>query len=128
MSFANHATHLEKGIYMDACSISDLLQKKCRPCSEGETPIKGQKLAEMMANVPQWRAIDEQRIEREFKFPNFSKAWEFVNRVCELAQEENHHPWIHFTWGLVRIELWTHKINGLSENDFIMAAKIDHLP
>lgn len=103
-----------------------LLDKKCVPCRGGVDPLKGQALAELSTGLdPRWRVVEERRLEREYAFRNFVGALDFVNRVGELAELEGHHPWIHFTYGKVRIELWTHKVDGLTENDFILAAKID---
>jgi 4a-hydroxytetrahydrobiopterin dehydratase len=88
--------------------------------------LKGQALAELRTGLdPSWRVVDEHRLEREYAFRNFVEALDFVNRVGDLSEKEGHHPWIHFTYGKVRIELWTHKIDGLAESDFILAAKID---
>ncbi len=74
-----------------------------------------------------WDVVNEHHLEKEFTFKNFKEALAFTNKVGELAENENHHPDIYLGWGKVRIVLWTHKINGLSDNDFIMAAKIDTL-
>lgn len=74
-----------------------------------------------------WTIEKEQHLQREFRFPDFKQALTFVNRVGEIAEQEGHHPDILLAWGKVEITLWTHKINGLTESDFIMAAKIDRL-
>ena len=110
-----------------ATQVESLADRKCAPCREGTPPIKGRQLERLHEQIKDWKVIDDRRLEKEFRFPNFVKALEFVNRVGRLAEEENHHPLIHLTWGRATIELWTHKINGLSENDFILAAKIDRL-
>lgn len=102
----------------------ELAHKHCVPCEVGTPRIQGQQLMEMLEKLPDWQAADEHHLTRTFKFPNFTAALEFVNRVGRVAEEENHHPLIHLTWGRVVIDLWTHKIGGLSENDFILAAKI----
>jgi 4a-hydroxytetrahydrobiopterin dehydratase len=104
-----------------------LADQKCTPCKGGVAPLKGEQLRAYHEHVPAWEVVNEHHISRTWKFPDFAKALEFVNRVGALAEQEGHHPWIHFTWGTVRIELWTHKINGLHESDFILAAKIDRL-
>jgi 4a-hydroxytetrahydrobiopterin dehydratase len=107
---------------------SELAQKECKPCKGGTPPLKGDALKNMQSQLGGgWRVLDEQRLEKEFKFPDFRRALDFVNRVGEIAEKENHHPDIYFTWGQARIQIWTHSINGLSESDFILAAKISQL-
>jgi 4a-hydroxytetrahydrobiopterin dehydratase len=109
-----------------------LSAKRCKPC-EGETsPIEGEELRRLAAQVPDWTVTGGEgsgggarRLERQFKFPDFRGALAFVNRVGEVAEEEGHHPDIELGWGRVKVILWTHSIGGLSENDFILAAKAD---
>jgi len=101
--------------------------KTCVPCRGDTPPIKGKHLERLLQIVPKWKAVNEHHIVREFKFPDFKQALEFVNRVGELAEQQGHHPDILLAWGKAEITLWTHKIAGLSESDFIMAAKIDLL-
>jgi len=104
-----------------------LADKKCVPCRGGVPPIKGRELQALKKVIPRWDVVDEHHLVREFKFPDFKQALEFVNRVGELAEEQGHHPDILLAWGKAEITLWTHKIEGLTESDFIMAAKIDRL-
>ena len=104
-----------------------LADKKCVPCRGGVPPIKGKELQDLRKVVPQWNAVKEHHLQREFKFPDFKQALAFVNRVGGLAEEQGHHPDILLAWGKAEITLWTHKIDGLTESDFIMAAKIDRL-
>jgi 4a-hydroxytetrahydrobiopterin dehydratase len=104
-----------------------LADKKCVPCRGGIPPLRGEELKRIHQNVPQWTVTNEHHISREFRFPDFKQALEFVNRVGDVAEKEGHHPDIFLTWGKVQITLWTHKIDGLTESDFIMAAKIDRL-
>jgi 4a-hydroxytetrahydrobiopterin dehydratase len=104
-----------------------LADKKCVPCRGGVPPLKGKDLEKLHQNVPKWMVYDEHQLHREFKFPDFKQALEFVNRVGAVAEEQGHHPDILLAWGKVEITLWTHKIDGLTESDFIMAAKIDRL-
>jgi 4a-hydroxytetrahydrobiopterin dehydratase len=104
-----------------------LADKKCVPCRGGVPSLKGKELAALHKSVPKWTVVDEHHIRREFKFPDFQKALDFVNRVGAVAEEQGHHPDILLAWGKAEITLWTHKINGLTESDFIMAAKIDRL-
>ena len=104
-----------------------LADKKCVPCKGGVPPIKSRELQGLLKVVPQWKAVKEHHLTREFKFPDFQQALDFVNRVGTLAEEQGHHPDILLAWGKAEITLWTHKIDGLTESDFIMAAKIDRL-
>ena len=104
-----------------------LADKQCVPCRGGTPPLKGDALVQIHKSVPLWTVTDEHHIQREFKFPDFKQALDFVNRVGALAEEQGHHPDILLTWGKAAITLWTHSINGLSESDFIMAAKIDRI-
>jgi 4a-hydroxytetrahydrobiopterin dehydratase len=104
-----------------------LADKKCVPCRGGVPPLKGKELEKLYQSVPKWMVSDEHHLQREFKFPDFKQALEFVNRVGAVAEEQGHHPDILLAWGKVAITLWTHKIDGLTESDFIMAAKIDRL-
>jgi 4a-hydroxytetrahydrobiopterin dehydratase len=108
-------------------SMAELATKTCVPCRGGVPPLAGKELDELQKQVPGWKVVDGHHISREFKFPDFRQALAFVNRVGETAEEQGHHPDIFFTWGKAEITLWTHKINGLTESDFIMAAKIDRL-
>ncbi|HEX4851530.1 MAG TPA: 4a-hydroxytetrahydrobiopterin dehydratase, partial [Puia sp.] len=99
---------------------------KCIPCSKTVSPLKGDELNLFFKQLnPGWKVVDEHHLEKEYRFKNFQEALDFTNKVGAIAQEEEHHPDFYLTWGLVKILLWTHKINGLSENDFIMAAKCD---
>ncbi len=104
-----------------------LADKKCVPCRGGVPPLKGKELEALHRNVPDWTVTNEHHIRREFRFPDFKQALDFVNRVGAVAEEQGHHPDILLAWGKVDITLWTHKIDGLTESDFIMAAKIDRL-
>lgn len=108
----------------------DLTSQKCVPCQGGEPTLKGEELQKFKASVnPAWELYDvKSKIKREFEFEDFRRALEFVNKVGELAEEERHHPNIYLhSYKKVTIELWTHKIGGLHQNDFILASKIDSL-
>ena len=105
----------------------ELANMACEACSGSEKRLAGEDLEQYLAGVPKWSVIDGVRIEREFKFTDFKAALEFVNHVGELAEWEHHHPDIHLAYGKVRVELWTHKVDGLTVNDFILAAKIDRI-
>lgn len=108
--------------------MSELAAKKCKPCEGGTRPLEGVELESYLARVEGWRLAQGEggnRIEKEYGFPDFVKALAFVNRLGEVAESEGHHPDIFLTWGKVKVTLWTHSIGGLSENDFILAAKAD---
>lgn len=110
--------------------MSDLAAKTCVPCRGGVPALKGNDLASIYRQLPQsdqWKVLNEHHITRTFTFPDFKQALNFVNRVGALAEEQGHHPDIVLAWGKVEITLWTHKVDGLTESDFIMAAKIDKL-
>lgn len=102
-----------------------LADKTCVPCRGGVPPLKGAELNQLHQNVPAWTVVKEHHLQREFRFPDFKEALAFVNRVGALAEEQGHHPDILLAWGKAEITIWTHKVDGLTESDFIMAAKID---
>jgi 4a-hydroxytetrahydrobiopterin dehydratase len=108
--------------------MTQLTEKHCEPCGGGVEPLKGDDIQEHLKQLDGWDAVEEHHLHKEFGFDDFAAALNFVNRVGDLAEKEGHHPWIHFTYGKVIIEIYTHKIDGLHENDFILAAKIDALP
>ena len=108
-------------------AMSDLAAKTCVPCRGGVPPLKGENLSILQKQVDGWNIIEEHHIMKTFKFANFREALKFVNRVGELAEEQGHHPDIFLAWGRVEITTWTRKINGLTESDFILGAKIDQL-
>jgi 4a-hydroxytetrahydrobiopterin dehydratase len=105
-----------------------LSKQTCVPCREGVPPLKGKPLQDLHSQLkPGWKVVDEHHIEREFPFKDFKQALAFTNRIGQLAEEQGHHPDITTSWGKVKVVLWTHKIKGLSESDFVLAAKIDEL-
>ena len=104
-----------------------LADRPCVPCKGDTPPLSGAELEELHRQLPGWEVVREHRLRREFRFSNFREALSFVNRVGELAEEQGHHPNISFTWGWVEIEVFTHVIDGLTESDFILAAKIDRV-
>jgi 4a-hydroxytetrahydrobiopterin dehydratase len=104
-----------------------LADKQCVPCRGGVPALKGKELEALHTSVPEWKVVNEHHLTRAYAFPDFKQALGFVNRVGALAEEQGHHPDILLAWGKVEITLWTHKINGLTESDFIMAAKTDRL-
>jgi pterin-4a-carbinolamine dehydratase len=105
-----------------------LAQSSCVPCQGGVEPLRGDALRNLASQIhADWKIIDDQRIERAFRFPNFQTAMDFAVQVGRLAEQQNHHPDLAVGWGRVTVKIWTHKINGLHQNDFILAAKIDSL-
>ena len=108
--------------------MSALAEKECIPCKGDVPPLKGQELTKVANELNGgWRVIHEHHLEKEYKFKNFREALEFTNKVGELAESQGHHPDIYLAWGQVKLTIWTHKIDGLTESDFVMAAKADKL-
>ena len=107
--------------------MSELAEKNCIPCRGDVPALKGAELHNMSHQLPNWEVVNEHHIHRVFKFPDFVKALAFVNRVGAVAEEQGHHPDILLTWGKAEITIWTHAVNGLTESDFILAAKIDQI-
>ena len=106
--------------------MSDLAKKTCIPCKGGVPPLKGDKLDDLMEKLKNdWKIIKEHHLEKEYSFKNFKEALEFTIKVGELAENQGHHPDIFLAWGKVKLTIWTHKIDGLTESDFIFAAKAD---
>ena len=106
--------------------MSDLAKKSCIPCRGGVPPLKGTQLADLQEKLKNdWKIINEHHLEKEYSFINFKEALEFTIKVGELAENQDHHPDIFLTWGKVKVTIWTHKIDGLTESDFIFAAKTD---
>ncbi|MDO8588521.1 MAG: 4a-hydroxytetrahydrobiopterin dehydratase [Armatimonadota bacterium] len=103
-----------------------LAESKCAPCRADTPPLTAEQAEEMLEEVPMW-TLKDNAIEREFRFNDFRQAIDFVTKVADIAEQQDHHPDIHISYNKVRLELSTHKIGGLSENDFIMAAKIDRI-
>jgi 4a-hydroxytetrahydrobiopterin dehydratase len=106
--------------------MTELGSKECVSCKGAVSPLKGRALNELKRQLgADWKVVRGHHLEREFAFKNFREALAFTNQVGKLAEAQNHHPDIHLAWGKVKITLWTHKIDGLTESDFVMAAKID---
>ncbi len=106
----------------------ELTKKKCKPCEGGVPKLTPEEIMHYMKQLKSpWEVVDDMKIMKDFEFSDYASTIEFVNKVAELAEQENHHPVMHVFFSKVRIELWTHAILGLSENDFILAAKIDEL-
>ena len=108
--------------------MNTLAEKQCVPCKGGVPPLKGQELARLARELDAgWQVLEERQLEKEYRFEDFREALCFTNRVGELAEAQGHHPDIYLAWGKVKLTIWTHKINGLTESDFVLAAKADRL-
>ncbi len=108
--------------------MSELSERDCVPCKAGVPPLKGEALADWQMKLGNgWEIVNEHHLEKSFAFKNFREALAFTNRVGALAEQQRHHPDIGLSWGRVKIAIWTHKTDGLSESDFILAAKIDQI-
>lgn len=106
---------------------NELAQKSCAPCHGGVEPLRGTALQPYLRQIPGWEVIADHHLHRRFSFPDFASALAFVNRIGEVAEKEQHHPDLCLGWGRVEVDTHTHAIDGLSENDFILAAKIDQV-
>ena len=107
--------------------MSELSAKKCVPCQGGVPALTGDAITVLLKQIDGWEVVNEHHLSKDYKLPNFVTALAFVNRIGELAEAEGHHPDIYLSWGKVGIQIWTHKIEALTESDFILAAKIDEL-
>ena len=107
--------------------MEDLSTKSCVPCRGGIPALQGNELEDLQRQVPDWVVVNGHHIKRAFTFPDFASVLAFVNKVGEVAEKEGHHPDIFLTWGKAEITTYTHKIDGLTESDFILAAKIDKI-
>lgn len=104
-----------------------LADRRCAPCNKGTPALTQAEYEPLLSELEDWEVISGDRLARDFRFKDFAQALAFVNRVGELAEAEGHHPDVRLAWGRVGIELWTHAIDGLSEADFVLAAKIDRV-
>ena len=107
--------------------MSELAERECVPCRGGVPPMAGGEIQNLLGQLSEWEAVDEHHLRKAYRFTNFRETLDFVNRVGELAESQGHHPDICFGWGKAEITIWTHKIDGLTESDFVLAAKIDNL-
>jgi 4a-hydroxytetrahydrobiopterin dehydratase len=107
--------------------MSELADRQCVPCRGGVPPLTGKQISPLLAQLDGWDAIEQHHLEKSYRFKNYSEALAFVNRLSEVAENEGHHPDICFGWGQVQVKIWTHKIDGLTESDFILAAKVDQV-
>ena len=108
--------------------MSELASKHCVPCRGGVPALQGKELEELARQVPGWKVVDGHHLTRNYEFPDFKTALDFVNQAGDIAEQEGHHPNLCFTWGKVEVTVYTHKIDGLTESDFILAAKLEKLP
>lgn len=110
-------------------TLVSLADKECIPCKGGTPPLKGAELKALQAQLSNgWMVVDGHHLEKEFKFKDFQKALDFTNAVGAIAESQNHHPDILLSWGKARVTIWTHKIDGLTESDFVFAAKVENIP
>jgi len=108
--------------------MSDLASRECKPCKGGVPPLEGEELRKLHAELDNdWQVVDDHHLEKEYSFKNFRQALDFTNQVGEMAEEVGHHPDIELGWGRVKLKVYTHKIDGLNEADFVWAAKADAL-
>ena len=107
--------------------MTDLAERQCVPCRGGVPALSGDDIRPLAEQIPAWDVVGEHHLPRSYKFDDFRETLDFVNRIGELAEQQGHHQVICFGWGKADVSIWTHKINGLTESDFVLAAKIDKL-
>ena len=108
--------------------MNELANRVCVPCKGGIPPLKGKELKALQDQLGNgWNVINEHHLKKKWKFDDFESALNFTNKIGSLAEDQGHHPDIYLAWGRVEIKMWTHKISGLTESDFILAAKIDRI-
>src|SRR5688500_11310850 len=106
--------------------MSKLAEEKCEPCEKGGKALEGKELSQFERELGGgWKVVNAHHLEKIFKFSNFEEALAFTNKIGAIAEEVGHHPDIYLTWGKVRVEIFTHTVNGLTKNDFILAAKFE---
>ena len=108
--------------------MAALAEKECAACKGAVAALKGNELNKMKQELDGgWQVVNEHHLEKNYKFKDFREALSFTNKVGELAEAQGHHPDIYLAWGKVKVTIWTHKVNGLTESDFVLAAKADRL-
>ncbi len=105
----------------------DLADKQCVPCRGGVPPLEPDAIVPLAAQLPEWQVVEHRKIRRDFQFPDFAEGLALVQRIGVEAEAQGHHPDLYLAWGKVTVEIWTHKVNGLTESDFILAARIERL-
>ncbi len=108
-------------------AILSLANKECKPCRGDVPALRPQEVDALLKEVDGWSSVTAERLEKSYSFADFMGAMTLANKIAEIAEQEGHHPDLHIRWGELRVEIWTHAVNGLTENDFILAAKIDSL-
>jgi 4a-hydroxytetrahydrobiopterin dehydratase len=107
--------------------VAGLSELQCVPCRGGVPPLQGPEIEKLLSQLDGWQVINEHHLQKTYRFPDFDASLQFINLIGELAESQGHHPDICFGWGRAEVNIWTHKIDGLTESDFILAAKIDKL-
>ncbi len=107
--------------------MSDLADLQCVPCRGGVTPLPGPEIEKLLGQLEGWQVVNEHHLKKTYRFKDFDESLQFVSRIGTLAEQQGHHPDICFGWGKAEVRIWTHKIDGLTESDFVLAAKIDKL-
>jgi len=105
--------------------VTSLADKQCVPCKGGVPPLTAEQIAPLLAQLDAWNVVDNHHLVTQYKLKNFAQALDLVNRIGAIAEEQSHHPDIFLAWGKVEVKIWTHKINGLTESDFVFSAKCD---
>ncbi len=105
--------------------MAGLAEQTCVPCRGGVPPLSAEQIAPLLRQLHGWQVIDNHHLEKRYDFPDFAQALALVNRIGAIAEQQGHHPDLYLAWGRVDVKIWTHKINGLTESDFILAAKCD---
>ena len=106
----------------------DLAARRCVPCEEGAPRLTAEQITGLLWNLDGWQCVEGHHLTKTWEFDDFAQALAFVNRCGEVAEREGHHPDLFLKWGLVRAEVYTHSVDGLTESDFVLAAKIDRIP
>lgn len=106
--------------------MAGLAERTCVPCRGGVPALTAEQIRPLLAQLDGWNVVDNHHLEKRYALDDFAQALELVNRIGAIAEEQGHHPDLCLAWGRVEVKIWTHKINGLTESDFILAAKCDH--
>ena len=107
--------------------MEELSKKKCVPCEGSAKPLDEDRINQLRKQIKNWKICENHHLSKKFKFADFNSALDFINKIAKICDVENHHPNIEFSWGYAIITIYTHAIDGLSENDFILASKIDKI-